>query len=258
MATKLTHLEVFEGSLVDAPANKHAQVVLFKRAAVEKAGMKCPDCGAAMGDASTCPECGAKMKKSDNPAESGRGEGNMPKVNKTEGAAETQTETKVEEPKTEIKADEPKAEETAKADTLKAELAKRDAEIAELKKSVSLEIEKRELIELQKRLDKEFAALPCDTEKGASVKALREVHKLCSAETVAEIERLMKAGNAALALGMETVGKSGDGDGGSAAEKVDKLCKALVSDGKAKDYAEAFTKLGSMPEHRALLTEYAN
>lgn len=84
----------------------------------------------------------------------------------------------------------------------------------------------REMVELTKRAEEEFAGLPGEpVEKAMVLKALTKL----TPEEKASCEKMMAAGNACLAGQMKPVGKGGDVSGGGAWGTIEKKAKAMAA-----------------------------
>lgn len=97
----------------------------------------------------------------------------------------------------------------------KEELAKRDETIAKMGKQI-------EMAELTKRADAEYPNLPGESLKKAL--ALGEIEKM-SDDSKEFVLSMLKAHDEALAAGTKEIGKSGDANGNTAGEKLEKMVK---------------------------------
>ena len=183
-ARRLRNLRVKRVDLVDTPASQDpdsgegAFVVLYKRAE----DMKCKGCGQDMpADAQQCAKCGKLVKA----AEAAEG-----------GATVSENVEKLQ----------------ADLSEREAELAKRAGEIEELKKraedaeaKLAKAADEAKLLEFQKRAE-QYDKLPIKSDAlGGLLKRISEK----SPDDLPEIERLLKAANAANAGAFEEIGRGG-------------------------------------------------
>ena len=100
--------------------------------------------------------------------------------------------------------------------------------------------DEREMVELTKRAEEEFAGLPGEPVEKAMV--LKAISKMSPDEKTA-MEKMLKAGNACLAGQMKPVGKGGDASGGDAWSTIEKKAKALVAADSKLTVAKATEKV---------------
>lgn len=147
----------------------------------------------------------------------------------------------------------------------KAELAKRDAEMAEIKKRAEqaetiakAEQERREQVEFAKRAETELSAYSgTSEEKGKLLRALHNgVSKCLSKEEVEGLQKLLEAGNTALSSQMKPIGKDGNGkQAGTAYAKMDAKATEIQKNSEGKlTYHQAFAKV--METNPELYQEY--
>lgn len=105
-------------------------------------------------------------------------------------------------------------------------LAESEAKTAAAEAVAKKAQDEREMVELTKRAEEEFAGLPGTPQEKALV--LKAMNKM-TPEEKASCETMMKAGNACLAERMKSVGKGGDTAGGSAWDVIQKKATAMVA-----------------------------
>ena len=98
----------------------------------------------------------------------------------------------------------------------------------------------REMVELTKRAEEEFAGLPGEPVEKALV--LKAINKMAPNEKAA-MEKMLKAGNACLAGQMKPVGKGGDATSGDAWSIIEKKAKAMVAADPKLTMAKATAKV---------------
>jgi hypothetical protein len=230
--TLLTDLVLDEVSLVDVPANPGATVLLYKRG---KPAMEEPE----MAEFTPCAGCVTKA------------------VCMTKGMCMSEKMTKGDPSTAELTTALDAA--LSDIDTLKGEIAKRDAELAAIKAAAPVEkqaepalpeaVQKR-MDDMQKRLDEADAIVKAEraerakveatakaerdlpylpgepVEKGAALVALADLPR-ATRET---IEKMLAAGNKALADAMVEKGAPGGGDAGSAEQQLNDLARKRATD----------------------------
>lgn len=236
---ELVDLEVMEISLVDAPANPDAQVLVFKAADM----IACPECKTKNpAGAVTCAKCGYAMKSDTKKAAEPQGAEVMTDADKAkldadvkaaeELATEEQTkrvaaEKRVKELETELeKRRTPEEIEKAAMSAIPESFRKRlESAEAEIKKAND---EKANVEYISKA--RELKHLPIEAEKFGLV--LKAACASMSTEDRAELDRVLKAADEALRPLFREMGKSGDRPSGDGAMQFLAKVKELRDKGE--------------------------
>lgn len=115
-------------------------------------------------------------------------------------------------------------------------------------KDIAKAKETAELAGFEKKANEEFGNLP--GEAVAKAKVLRAVDKL-DAETKAELEKMLKAGDAAMKGNFKPAGVDGGGDFAKADDDLDNLAKAYAAEHKV-EYIKAYNAVLDTPRGREL------
>lgn len=114
--------------------------------------------------------------------------------------------------------------------------------------------EERLMVELQKRAEDEFAGLPGTVIEKANV--LKSIETKLSKEEVAEVYKMLKAGNECLRGQMKEVGKSGGGEtSDDAYSRIEKRAEVWASE-KRVSKEKAVEQFLLTPEGMQLYNEY--
>ncbi|MFO0271382.1 MAG: hypothetical protein ACK53W_12710 [Gemmatimonadota bacterium] len=272
MPTLLTDLVLDEVSLVDVPANPGARMLIYKRAAGEAADPRTQE--SQMADKfSVCPDCTTKAACV--------GKGMCMKAGKESDMSKTDT---GDMSPAELAAALDAAH--ASVDTLKADLAKRDAEIATLKAAagkeadvdkkadpaVPAEVQKR-LDDMQKAVDDANAIVKAEREERAKIAAIAKAERdypnlpgdpiekggaLAALSALPEaarttIEKMLVAGNKAIGDAMVEKGSGGGADAGTAEAKLNDLARKRAGE-KGEPFAKAYQAV--LDENPKLYGEY--
>ena len=249
MATKLKNLRLAELSLVDEPANKDARVTIFKRAEtldptaggpagdplsnketdMTEDAKKVADLQAQITDLTKRAEAADKRA-----ADAGTSLADVTKrAEKAEADLATVTKAKETVEKDEvIKVGEIEVKKSAVGDATFAVIKAQQAEIVK-------ERDARELVELTKRAETEYASLP--GEPVAKAKVLKAMAGLGEEDRTA-LDVMLKAGQAAMDERMAERGTAAGKPVGSAEEELDKLAATYAVENKVNK-AAAYMKV---------------
>lgn len=221
---KLRKLRLTEGSLVDAGANQHAHVLLFKR-----------DTEIPAGNGVITDEAAPPASVPHDPAAGDGKTGESTMTDEEVKALQDQLATvqaALAQEQDKAKAAEAKVEETAKLAKAEASrIEKAEEELKALRKSHEEAVEKAERMEFAKRAEADFPYTPGTAEEKGEV--LRAVHKLADGPVKDRMLKSMKEADGAFASLMREVGKAGKPTTGSAqAEYQAEVAKMMQADPK--------------------------
>ena len=142
---------------------------------------------------------------------------------------------------------------TKKLDEVSKQLVEAQTKTAAAEAVAKKAQDEREMVELTKRAEEEFAGLPgTPVEKATVLKALTKL----TPEEKAGCEKMLAAGNACLAGSMKPVGKSGDVSGGGAWSVIEKKATAMAAADVSKKLTVAKATELVIEQEPELYTKY--